>query len=36
MKIYLGVTGDNNEVSDKNLLHLEEAVLNSIKEFLPQ
>ncbi|HAR85775.1 MAG TPA: phosphoglucomutase, partial [Clostridium sp.] len=36
MKIYLGVTGENNEVSDRNLLKLEEAVLNSIKEFLPQ
>ncbi|WP_346878031.1 MULTISPECIES: phospho-sugar mutase [unclassified Clostridium] len=36
MKIYLGVTGENNEVSDRNLLKLEDAVLNSIKEFLPQ
>lgn len=36
MKIYLGVTGENNEVSDRNLFKLEEAVLNSIKEFLPQ
>lgn len=36
MKIYLGVTGDSNEASDKNLLKLEKAVLNSIKEFLPQ
>lgn len=36
MKIYLGVTGDSNEASDKNLFKLEKAVLNSIKEFLPQ
>lgn len=36
MKIYLGVAGENNEVSDRNLLKLEDAVLNSIKEFLPQ
>jgi len=36
MKIYLGVNGENNENSDKNLHHLEEAVLNSIKEFLPK
>jgi len=36
MKIYLGVSGKNNENSDKNLHYLEEAVLNSIKEFLPK
>lgn len=36
MKIYLGVTSENNDSSDKSLLHLEEAVLNSIKAFLPK
>ena len=36
MKIYLGVTSENNDSSDKSLLYLEEAVLNSIKEFLPK
>ncbi len=35
MKIYLGVTGENNESSDENLAYLERAVLNNIKEFLP-
>lgn len=35
MKIYLGVTGDNNESSDNNLLYIEEVVLKSIKKFLP-
>jgi len=36
MKMYLGVTGENNKVSDENLLYLEETVLSSIKEFLPK
>ncbi|WP_346889437.1 phospho-sugar mutase [Clostridium sp. UBA1056] len=36
MKIYLGVTSENNDSSDKSLLYLEEAVLNSIKAFLPK
>jgi phosphoglucomutase len=36
MKIYLGVTSENNDSSDKSLLHLEEVVLNSIKAFLPK
>lgn len=36
MKIYLGVTSEDNDSSDKSLLYLEEAVLNSIKAFLPK
>ncbi len=36
MKIYLGVTSENNDSSDKSLLYLEEAILNSIKAFLPK
>jgi phosphoglucomutase len=36
MKLYLGVTSENNDSSDKSLLHLEEVVLNSIKAFLPK
>ena len=36
MKIYLGVTSENNDSSDKSLLYLEEVVLNSIKAFLPK
>ncbi len=36
MKMYLGVTGENNKISDKNLFYLEETVLSSIKEFLPK
>lgn len=35
MKIYLGATSENNHSSDKSLLYLEKAVLNSIKAFLP-
>ncbi len=35
MKIYLGVTGTDNESAESNLTYLEDKVLSSINKFLP-
>ncbi|MEG1256436.1 phospho-sugar mutase [Clostridium sp.] len=35
MKVYLGVTGENNKDAERNIAYLEEQVLNSVKQFLP-